>query len=240
MKWHIGCSGFYYKHWKGEFYPADLPQKSWFEHYCKHFNTLELNGTFYSFPKPLSLKRWYDESPADFSFAVKAHRGITHYKRFNDIHERVSDFYELIKNGLSDKLGAVLFQLPPSFAYSDERLKSIVTSLNPSFNNVVELRHNSWWIPEVYDEFTKGNISFCGMSHPDLPDDVIATTSDLYYRLHGNRQLYTSQYTHDELMQLVKHVEATGANQCYIYFNNDIGAAAVKNALELIKLTGAR
>lgn len=238
MKWHIGCSGFYYKHWKGVFYPDDLPQKRWFDFYCQNFNTLELNGTFYSFPKLPNLQKWYNDSPPDFSFAVKAHRGITHYKRFNNALERVNELYDVLNNGLQEKLGAVLFQLPPSFSYTDERLDNIFKVLNPTFNNVVEMRHETWWKPEVYEVLTKQNIAFCGMSHPTLPPDVIANTPNLYYRLHGNRQLYASAYSTAELKQLFIDVKATNAQNAFIYFNNDIGASAIYNARELMEIAG--
>jgi uncharacterized protein YecE (DUF72 family) len=184
MKWHIGCSGFHYKHWKELFYPQGLPQTKWFAHYCQHFDTLELNVTFYNFPKISSLQKWYADSPPGFTFAVKAYRGITHYNKFNNVQDRVNELYEVITNGLQEKLGPVLFQMPPNFVYSEERLDKILRSLDPSFTNVVEMRHESWWKPDVYAELTKRNISFCGMSHPTLPADVIQNTPTLYYRLH--------------------------------------------------------
>ena len=240
MKWHIGCSGFYYKHWKGVFYPDDLPQRKWFDYYCQNFNTLELNNTFYSFPRLATLKKWYDDSPAGFNFALKAHRGITHYKRFNDVQDRVNELYDVVNNGLQEKAGAILFQLPPSFDYTDDRLDKIIKALNPAFNNVVEMRHNSWWKPQIYDELAKHNIAFCGMSHPTLPQEVIANTDNLYYRLHGNKQLYASPYSTEELQKLANDVKATAAKNIYIYFNNDIGASAIYNAKELMKITATQ
>ena len=121
-----GCSGFHYKDWKGIFYPESLPQKEWFKFYAQKFNTLELNVTLYRFPVLKSLEAWYDTSPANFSFAVKAPRLITHYKKFSDCSRMIDDFYTLITKGLKDKLGAVLFQLPPRYVYTNERLDLIV------------------------------------------------------------------------------------------------------------------
>src|ERR1700747_49503 len=112
MKWFIGCSGFHYKEWKGIFYPEKLPQRKWFEYYSSRFNTLELNTTFYRFPQLGVLQNWYEKSPADFRFSVKAPRLITHYKQFNDSRQLLADFYGTIREGLQDKLGPVLFQLP--------------------------------------------------------------------------------------------------------------------------------
>src|SRR3982750_2937983 len=120
MKWWIGCSGFHYKHWKDIFYPQGLPQTKWFEFYCQHFNTLELNVTFYRFPRLSFLETWYKKSPKEFRFSVKAPRLITHFKQFHDSERFISDFYNVVKEGLKDKLGCTLFQLPPRSAYKEE------------------------------------------------------------------------------------------------------------------------
>ncbi len=176
IDWHIGCSGFHYKDWKGPFYPIDLPQRKWFDFYCEHFNTLELNVTFYRFPQLSFLQNWYQKSPGGFRFAVKAPRAITHYNKFNYTVDMVTSFYDTINSGLQEKLGPVLFQMPPSFSYDEGRLHRIINSLNPSFKNVVEFRHVSWWRDDVYKTLAEHHITFCGMSHPLLPDDVIQNT----------------------------------------------------------------
>ena len=113
IKWEIGCSGFHYKEWKGIFYPESLPQKEWFKFYAEKFNTLELNVTFYRFPVSKSLEAWYDSRPANFSFAVKAPRLITHYKKFSDCSHLIDDFYTLITKGLKDKLDPSCFNCRP-------------------------------------------------------------------------------------------------------------------------------
>jgi uncharacterized protein YecE (DUF72 family) len=234
MKWWIGCSGFHYKHWKEIFYPQGLPQKKWFEFYCQHFNTLELNVTFYRFPQLAFLESWYERSPKKFRFAVKAPRGITHYKQFNDTDKLIGDFYSVVKEGLKEKLGCVLFQLPPRAAYKEERLQKIIDSLDPSFHNVVEFRHASWWNAGIYKELARNKISFCGMSHPDLPADIIQNTKTLYYRLHGIPELYKSPYGIDEMKKIVAAIKKAGkVNEAYLYFNNDIGGNAIRNAKEM-------
>src|ERR1700761_5193584 len=126
IDWHIGCSGFYYKDWRGPFYPVDLPQRKWFEFYGEHFSTVELNGTFYRFPQLKTLQSWYQRSPAHFRFSVKAPRAITHYRKFNDCADFLTSFYDTINNGLREKLGPVLFQLPPGLGYSEEKLEQIL------------------------------------------------------------------------------------------------------------------
>lgn len=132
-KWGIGCSGFHYKHWKGVFYPEGLAQSKWFDFYHQHFKTLELNVTFYRFPQLSFLETWYKKSPDTFSFSVKAPRAITHYKQFIETKQLVNDFYGTVHEGLKDKLGCVLFQMPPRMAYKEEKLQQIIDNLDPAF-----------------------------------------------------------------------------------------------------------
>ncbi len=237
IKWHIGCSGFHYRDWKGPFYPVDLPQRKWFDYYCEHFSTLELNVTFYRFPQLSFLQTWYNKSPAEFRFAVKAPRAITHYKKFNDCTELITSFYDTINSGLQEKLGPVLFQLPPSYNYTDEKLDKILNSLNPTFKNVLELRHESWWNHEVYKKLADHKITFCGMSHPKLPDDLIQNTEVLYYRFHGVPDLYRSRYSVEFLKKIVDAVKlCETSKEAWCYFNNDYDATGVFNAKEMMDL----
>ena len=237
MNWNIGCSGFHYKDWKGRFYPDNLPQRKWFDYYCEHFKTLELNVTFYRFPQLSFLQTWYNKSPADFRFAVKAPRAITHYKKFNDTTDLITSFYDTINNGLQEKLGPVLFQLPPSYIYDDEKLYRIINSLNPSFKNVLELRHVSWWNTAVYEKLAQHNITFCGMSHPTLPDEVIQNTPVVYYRFHGVPVLYRSPYSKDFLQKVINAVKQNpDTREGWFYFNNDFDAVGVANAKDMILL----
>ncbi len=235
MDWHIGCSGFHYKDWKGTFYPEGLPQKKWFDYYCEHFKTLELNVSFYRFPQLSFLRNWYHKAPADFRFSVKAPKAITHFKQFHDSARMISDFYETINDGLREKLGPVLFQMPPKFSYDEERLERIIKNLNPSFNNVAELRHVSWWREDVYQALAENNITFCGHSYPGLPGDVIENTPSVYYRFHGVPKLYRSRYSIEFLQNVVNAVkENPQIKQGWFYFNNAYDAIGVINAKELI------
>ncbi|HEY0670535.1 MAG TPA: DUF72 domain-containing protein [Sphingobacteriaceae bacterium] len=240
VNWHIGCSGFYYKHWKEIFYPEGLPQRKWFEFYCEHFNTLELNVTFYRFPQLVSLKSWHERSPDNFTFSVKAPRIITHFKQFHNVTDLISDFYSIIHEGFGSKLGCVLFQMPPRIAYNEERLCRIIDSLDRSFNNVIEFRHESWWNPNVYKAMSEQEITFCGMSHPKLPRDIIQNTKILYYRFHGIPELYKSPYKLSDLKSFVEAVKNNRkTNRAFIYFNNDIDASAIANAHELQRLVAS-
>jgi len=241
MDWYIGCSGFHYKHWKGTFYPEKLAQNKWFDYYCQFFNTLELNVTFYRFPKLSFLETWYNKSPENFVFAVKAPRLITHYKQFSQVEDMLGGFYNTIREGLKEKLGCVLFQMPPKFSYTEDRLQKIVRALDNSFLNVAEFRHPSWWREDVYTSLGEKNITFCGMSHPSLPPDIITNTPMIYYRLHGQNQLYASDYKNSELEDIAKSISNnTKATSSFIFFNNDIHTYAIYNARELQKIVSGR
>lgn len=234
LQWHIGCSGFHYKEWKEVFYPKGLPQRLWLDYYCQHFNTLELNVTFYRFPQLSFLQNWYQKTPAHFAFAVKAPRLITHYKKFDDTGSLLNDFYDTTQKGLQEKLAVILFQLPAQLQYSEELLQKIVRQLNPGFLNVVEFRHASWWQQKVYDTLSQHHISFCGISHPQLPDEVICNTDIIYYRFHGVPQLYYSAYDEAFLEKVVTAIQ--NAKQAFIYFNNTAQTAAIQNARSMQQL----
>lgn len=236
IDWHIGCSGFHYKEWKEVFYPKGVPQRLWFDHYCKHFDTLELNTTFYRFPQLSFLQNWYGKSPAHFLFAVKAPRLITHLKKFNDTQSLLSDFYGTIQEGLGEKLGPVLFQLPVQVHYSERVLEQLLVQTDKSFNNVVEFRHASWWKPAVYDALASHELTFCGISHPVLPDTAVVNTSTAYYRFHGVPDLYYSPYSEDFLLHVFKSIRsAKQVAKAFLYFNNTAQTAAIANAQFLQK-----
>ncbi|GGH04808.1 DUF72 domain-containing protein [Mucilaginibacter phyllosphaerae] len=239
MDWHIGCSGFYYKHWRGTFYPQKLAMARWFDFYCRHFSTLELNVTFYRFPQVAFLQNWYAKSPPEFRFAVKAPRAITHYKKFNDTADLLNSFYDTINNGLKNKLGPVLFQIPPNYNYTEEKLEKIIKALNPVFSNVLEPRHPSWWQEDVYQKLAEHGIAFCGMSHPTLPDEVISNTPVVYYRFHGVPDLYRSCYTEVYLQNIADTLIANPKiKQAWLYFNNDVETHAIHNAKTMMLMAG--
>ena len=236
MKWYIGCSGYHYRDWKEIFYPPGLPQKKWFEYYNSRFDTLELNVTFYRFPQLKFLQNWYDVSSPDFTFAVKAPRLITHYKKFNNCEDLLKDFYGTTIAGLKEKLGTVLFQFPPAFAYSAEHLELIIKNLSKQAKNVLEFRHPSWWTNDVFKKLKKEKIIFSGISHPKLTDEVITTYKIAYYRFHGVPDLYYSTYRHDKLQHVADFLlNDKTVKEVYIYFNNTATIGAIENALWLKK-----
>jgi uncharacterized protein YecE (DUF72 family) len=233
-KWWIGCSGFHYKHWKTIFYPENLAQTRWFDYYNNRFKTLELNVTFYRFPRLPYLESWYQKSPDIFTFSVKAPRAITHYRKFVKAERYLEDFYGTVREGLKDKLGCVLFQMPEVIAYKEQKLQQIIESLDPTFINVLEFRNETWWNQEVYNKLARHNITFCGMSHPALPRQVIHNTNTLYYRFHGVPDLYKSKYDLPILQRISDEIESDAATKAaFIYFNNDIDGSAITNAFEM-------
>lgn len=239
-QWWIGCSGFSYKHWKGTFYPPDVPAKRWFEFYCDHFNTVELNVTFYRMPQLETFRDWFNRSPENFRFTVKAPRLITHFRKFLNTKDDVQRFYDTIESGLVNKLGTVLFQLPPNLHYSAQNLERIVSGLDNHFSNVIEFRDSSWWNPSVLSELKKRDISFCGISYPDLPDDVMKSSSVMYHRFHGVPDLYRSAYKPMALRKVVNEIQSKrGVGEVYVYFNNDIEVSAIDNARQVQKMIGA-
>ncbi|MEJ2880999.1 DUF72 domain-containing protein [Pedobacter sp. GR22-6] len=238
IQYLIGCSGFHYRHWRGKFYPEKLAVKNWFDFYCQRFSTLELNVTFYRFPKLATLRQWYERAPDDFLFSVKVPRSITHFKKLNDTSNMMADFYGLVQEGLQDKLGNVLFQFPPNFSASDAHVERIISAVNPCFENVAEFRHPSWWDAQVISRLGAHQVAFCGMSHPDFPTNVVGNTRRLYYRMHGREALYSSGYAEQELSDLVSKVErVAGLKRAYIYFNNDVQGFATVNAEMFLKMT---
>lgn len=152
MKIFIGCSGFLYREWKPDFYPPDIPQRKWLEYYSNKFNSLEINSTFYKFPLEKNLKKFYDDTSKNFRFSLKVPRLITHYKQLKDCKSLAKDFYDVVRNGLENKTGCILYQFPPKFNFNDERLQLLAEILDPSFMNVAEFRNATWYSTEILEQ----------------------------------------------------------------------------------------
>lgn len=237
QKYHVGCSGWFYWHWRGTFYPEDIPRADWFRHYAKNFDTVELNAPFYSWPTLATVKTWIRqaEHSEKFVYTVKASELITHVKQFDGTADLVQDF-GFIADMLGPKFGCFLFQLPPKFTFTQERLEAIVSQLDPARRNVVEFRHKSWWNDSVYEAFREHGIIFCSCSGPRLPEELIKTADDIYVRFHGTSKWYRHDYTSDELNVWAQRIRESGAHQSWIYFNNDREGYAIKNAKQLLAL----
>jgi uncharacterized protein YecE (DUF72 family) len=235
MSYFLGCSGFYYNHWKGLFYPDKLSKTQWLQYYTTKFNTVEVNSTFYRFPTEKLLQGWYNKTPADFKFTVKANRLITHTHKFHNTQETTSRFYQTTKT-LKEKLACVLFQLPPFVHKNIELLQTIADQMDFEVVNVLEFRHESWWCSEVYDFLRQKGLVFCSVSSSDLPEDLIKTANAVYVRFHGKNGWYQGDYPEKALQEWAQKIQSAEAKQVYCYFNNDINAYAPKNCATLKNL----
>lgn len=226
----IGCSSYNNRFWKGIFYPDNMSGSGFFAFYCQYFNTYEFNGSFYKFPTVKIFDNWYEKAPENFIFSVKAPKEITHIRKFNDCENLLSEFYHVCQTGLKEKLGCVLFQFPPSYSFTSEKLHDIIGKLDLNFKNVIEFRHQSWWNQEVWDAFLAHNITFCSVSHPQLPQTIFKDFPLIYIRLHGIPKMFYSSYDAKELLDIK---DATDLKSAFVYFNNTASEAGILNALEL-------
>ncbi|MDB5535488.1 MAG: hypothetical protein JWQ65_363 [Devosia sp.] len=233
---NIGCSGWFYWHLKGSFYPTQMPTKEWFAHYADHFATVELNAPFYSWPTLGTVQSWRRQAEGrNMIYTVKASELITHIKKFEGTKTLIWDF-GYIADLLGPLMGCFLFQLPPSYHYSPIRLHSILNQLDPSRRNVIEFRHKSWWNDEAYEAFEKAQAIFCSCSGPRLPDEVVKTADDIYVRFHGVDRWYRHDYSHEELTTWARRIREAHAKRVWIYFNNDFDGYAIKNARMLAEI----
>ena len=234
----IGCSGFNYGGWKGNFYPSDLPQKKWLDFYCKIFNTVELNVTFYRLPLASTFSKWHNETPSDFVFSIKGSRFITHIKRLLDPQVPLEIFFERALN-LKEKLRVVLWQFSPSFKINIERLKFFLKLLKKyPVKNTLEFRHESWITEEVINLCRKHNISLCTADWPEFIDELPVTSDFVYIRRHGKGGSYATCYSKAELKKDAKKIKnyLKDNKDVFIYFNNDAYGYAPKNAKELMEM----
>jgi uncharacterized protein YecE (DUF72 family) len=234
MKVYIGCSGYHYPSWKKAFYPEDLPKDQWLEYYAKHFNTVEINNTFYKMPTEFAFQEWRDKTPANFKFTVKANRYFTHLKKLNidaGFRERLQSFNKTI-SVLEDQLGCVLWQLPGNLHRDVDKLENLCKMLDKNMRHVIEFRHPSWFNEKIYDVLSAQDVSLCILSAPNhLPEEVRATNKTAYLRLHGKDSWYDYHYTDQELKNWEKQLKKLKQpGQLYVYFNNDQYAFAPDNA----------
>lgn len=226
---HIGTSGFSYSYWKERFYPKGVPQSKWLEYYCTQFDTLELNNTFYRFPEVKSLSKFYERTPDDFIFSVKAHKIITHTLRLKQAKQKVDEFLDVVHNALQQKAQCILFQMPPSFNNTEENLDRVLENIPQGSTNVIEFRHESWWDEKVIAALKKHKLTFCNVSFPKLPETCYTTSDKFYLRMHGVPELFKSSYADEKLKEIGKQLPK-GKTEKYIYFNNTMYEAGYSNA----------
>ena len=232
LQCRIGTSGWNYKHWKGLFYPEKVSQKKWLEFYARHFDTVEINATFYRLPKPSTFELWRCRTPEGFLWAVKASKFITHTKRLKECEEPLKRFYDSVVM-LKEKLGPLLFQLPPSLAFDPSLFREFCSLLNPMFQHVLEVRHKSWISDEAFQIMGDFNIAFCiSDTAGRYPYHETVTADFIYIRLHGSKKLYASLYTDDEIRQWAGKIKKWDMFT-FVYFDNDFEGYAIQNAKQL-------
>lgn len=234
----IGCSGFNYNHWRGNFYPEKMPQRLWFSHYFSVFSTVELNVTFYRLPQISVFEHWREQTPSDFTFVLKGSRFITHIKRLKDVEEPLQRYFNGAA-GLGDKLRVVLWQLAPNFSLDLEKLTSFLELLNRyKVRNAFEFRNESWFTDEVVKLCRVNNAAFCLADWPQYLYDLSPTADFIYLRRHGHGGDYAACYNEEELAMDADRIRAylKDGRDVYIFFNNDALGFAPKNALRLMEM----
>lgn len=232
----IGCSGYYYRDWKKIFYPEKLPQKDWLPYYAQHFNTVEINATFYRFPQESMFQRWKEITSDDFKFTLKGSRFVTHMKKLKSVEESVERFYD-VAAVLEDKLASILWQLPPNLHKDIGRLENFCRQLSKFVPQIIEFRHMSWFDQEVFDVLHKYQVGYCIISAPgELPESLHITAPWAYIRFHGKEQWYNYRYSKAELQEWADKIAELDLEKVFIYFNNDWHANAVFNGQELMEM----
>jgi uncharacterized protein YecE (DUF72 family) len=237
----IGCSGWAYAHWRERFYPKGLPQRQWLAYYAEHFDTIEINNTFYRLPKPSAVEGWVEQSPPGFVFAVKASRYLTHVKRLKTLDPYVNRFFEPLDPLVrSEKFGPLLWQFPANFHRNDERLSAALRALPPG-RHAFEFRHESWFADEVYELLREhgaalviGDESSRWVSTPH-----VRTADWTYIRLHHGTRGRRGNYSRPEVETWARRIaQWRRETDVFVYFNNDWEGYALRNARLLKDLLG--
>ena len=241
MGWHIGTSGWSYDHWEHVLYPPGTARWNRLGHYTAAFRTVELNASFYRWPRNTAFGSWRQRLPEGFLMSVKAPRGLTHAKRLYAPEAwagRIADSW----HELGARRGILLIQLAPLHERDDARLDWFLGSLPPWIRTAVEFRHLSWHVPEVLGILNRHGAAYCVMSGANLPCLLEATAQHVYVRLHGpdHDHLYAGSYSDADLgwwAERIREWDAAG-HEVFAYFNNDGGGNAVRNALTLDRMLG--
>jgi len=232
----IGCSGWMYDDWRERLYPDRTPKRRWLEAYASEFDTVEVNSTFYRLARRDAVAGWVEQTPADFLFAVKASRYLTHVKRLVDIGEGIERFYDplwpMVQAG---KLGPVLWQLPENFHRDDQRLEGWLEAL-PSGMHTIEFRHPSWFAPEVFEALRARGVALTIGDHPERPFQTYDATADWrFIRFHYGSRGRAGNYSASEIETWARRIaQWRRREQVFAYFNNDWRGFAPANAKSLL------
>jgi uncharacterized protein YecE (DUF72 family) len=233
---HIGTSGWHYNHWRGPFYPEKLPAAKMLEFYFAQLDTVELNNSFYKLPSVQTFETWRHATPPGFCFAVKASRFLTHNKKLKDPENALHNFLPRAE-ALQEKLGPILFQLPPRWRVNVERLETFLQALPRCHRYAFEFREPNWNTEAVYAILRRHNAAYCIFELDCFTSPLEVTADFAYVRLHGPGGKYQGCYTGATLRQWAKWIEEQKKLRAiYIYFDNDQAGYAARNALELKRL----
>jgi uncharacterized protein YecE (DUF72 family) len=228
----IGCSGWNYGSWRGVLYPKGCPQRRWLERYAEEFETVEINNTFYRLPTRDAVSGWVEQSPREFTFAVKSSRYLTHMKRLTDMERGVGRLLERLEPLLrSPKMGPMLWQLPENFHRDDERLAFALDRLPPG-RHTFEFRHPSWFCDEVLSALRDHGVALCIGDHPERPWQTHDVTADFcFVRFHYGKRGRRGNYSETELDEWARELRRLARRaEVFAYFNNDWEGFAVRNA----------
>jgi len=234
----IGCSGWNYADWRGRVYPKGCPTSRWLEHYATLFDTVEVNSTFYRLARRDAVARWVEQVPADFIFAVKGSRYLTHMKRLTEMEPGVARFFERIEPLVqSPHMGPVLWQLPGNFQRDDERLAAAIDALSGwgRLRHTFEFRHSSWFVDDVYALLREHNVALAIGDDPRRPFQTDEVTADFsFVRYHYGHRGRNGNYSERELDEQIRRLKRLARKaDLFVYFNNDWCGYAVKNATYL-------
>ena len=237
-KAYIGTSGWNYKGWRHSFY-GDTPQKQWLRFCAEHFSSIEVNSTFYRLQEKSTFKKWRDETPKGFPFAIKGHRYVTHNKKLLDVEQSVIRCCESA-SPLGKRLAAVVWQLPAFLKKDIERLEKFLRNLRhwKSTRHAIEFRDKSWFDDEVADCLERHAVAICMSDAPDWPMWDRVTTDVVYIRLHGHTRKYASSYSKPALGKWATRTQRwlEENRAVHVYFDNDAEGAAPRNALRLLEM----
>lgn len=232
--YRIGCSGWQYRHWKENFYPAALPQKKWLESYAERFDTVEVNNSFYRLPTEKTFSDWGARVPDSFLFAVKASRYLTHLRRLKDPVDPLNLFWSRARL-LGPKLGPVLYQLPPFWERNEKRFFDFLDALPEDGRHVVEFREPTWYTDRIFRAMAAKGVALCLHDMPGSATPRERVGPFVYVRFHGFREhpegAYPKRRLHDWAAWLSR--EAAGGDEIFAYFNNDAFGHAPRNAVAL-------
>jgi uncharacterized protein YecE (DUF72 family) len=234
----IGCSGWQYQHWRGDFYPAELPQSAWLEYYARHFDTVEINNTFYRLPEAPTFAAWRRRAPAGFLFAVKASRYLTHMKKLKQPEEAIERLFTRARH-LGGAFGPVLYQLPPRWPVNLDRFTQFLAALPHRRRHAVEFRDPSWYRDDVYAALERYHVALCLHDMPGSASGLLAVGPFAYIRFHGV-QRYSGRYPDAALQRWADWIgaERRGGRPVFAYFNNDVGGHAPRDAARLREIIG--